>query len=122
MATQPLPLAGLRVVDYTHFLAGPYLSRCLAGMGAEVIKVERPPLGDAGRPLPTRLHSAELRDGRPARPQGLPEQVRGGHGVLDRQVHPLAAAWVGDVGGIPNQGGTLADIRSSVLSGEPVDV
>ena len=23
MATQPLPLAGIRVVDYTHFLAGP---------------------------------------------------------------------------------------------------
>jgi crotonobetainyl-CoA:carnitine CoA-transferase CaiB-like acyl-CoA transferase len=52
MATQPLPLAGMRVVDYTHFLAGPYLSRCLAGMGAEVIKVERPPAGDAGRHHP----------------------------------------------------------------------
>ena len=52
MATQPLPLAGIRVVDYTHFLAGPYLSRCLAGMGAEVIKVERPPDGDAGRHHP----------------------------------------------------------------------
>ena len=52
MATQPLPLAGLRVIDYTHFLAGPYLSRCLAGMGAEVIKVERPKDGDAGRHHP----------------------------------------------------------------------
>ena len=50
--TQPLPLAGIRVVDYTHFLAGPYLSRCLAGMGAEVIKVERPTAGDAGRQHP----------------------------------------------------------------------
>ncbi len=52
MATQPLPLAGIRVVDYSHFLAGPYLSRCLAGLGAEVIKVERPVAGDAGRHHP----------------------------------------------------------------------
>ena len=46
---QALPLAGFRVVDYSHFLAGPYLSRCLAALGAEVIKVERPSSGDAGR-------------------------------------------------------------------------
>jgi crotonobetainyl-CoA:carnitine CoA-transferase CaiB-like acyl-CoA transferase len=47
--TQALPLAGIRVVDYSHFLAGPYLSRCLAAMGADVIKIERPREGDAGR-------------------------------------------------------------------------
>jgi crotonobetainyl-CoA:carnitine CoA-transferase CaiB-like acyl-CoA transferase len=47
--TQPLPLTGIRVVDYSHFLAGPFLSRCLAAMGADVIKVERPKAGDAGR-------------------------------------------------------------------------
>ena len=46
---QALPLAGFRVVDYSHFLAGPYLSRCLAALGADVIKVERPTSGDAGR-------------------------------------------------------------------------
>ncbi|WP_439498143.1 CaiB/BaiF CoA transferase family protein [Bosea sp. (in: a-proteobacteria)] len=51
MTAQP-PLAGIKVVDYSHFLAGPYLSRCLAGMGAEVIKVERPTVGDAGRHHP----------------------------------------------------------------------
>ena len=44
-----LPLKGLRVIDYSHFLAGPYVGRCLAAMGAEVIKVERPGSGDAGR-------------------------------------------------------------------------
>lgn len=49
---QSKPLDGIRVVDYTHFLAGPYLSRCLAAMGAEVIKVERPEEGDAGRAYP----------------------------------------------------------------------
>jgi crotonobetainyl-CoA:carnitine CoA-transferase CaiB-like acyl-CoA transferase len=52
MPTQPLPLAGIRVIDYSHFLAGPYLSRCLAALGAEVIKVERPKAGDAGRAHP----------------------------------------------------------------------
>lgn len=47
--SQDLPLKGFRVVDYSHFLAGPYVGRCLAAMGAEVIKVERPGTGDAGR-------------------------------------------------------------------------
>lgn len=50
---QALPLAGLRVIDYSHFLAGPHMSRCLSAMGAEVIKVERPVAGDAGRASPT---------------------------------------------------------------------
>ncbi len=49
MATQPLPLTGIRVIDYSHFLAGPFMSRNLAALGAEVIKVERPKAGDAGR-------------------------------------------------------------------------
>lgn len=56
---QALPLAGIRVVDYSHFLAGPYLSRCLAAMGAEVIKVERPGEGDAGRAYPYQLEGSE---------------------------------------------------------------
>lgn len=50
-------LAGVRVIDYSHFLAGPHLSRCLAAMGADVIKVERPPRGEAGR------QHAYLKDG-----------------------------------------------------------
>ncbi len=52
MTTQSRPLEGIRVIDYSHFLAGPYLSRCLAALGAEVIKVERPTEGDAGRRHP----------------------------------------------------------------------
>ena len=48
----PPPLHGIRVIDYSHFLAGPFLSRCLAAMGAEVIKVERPTAGDGGRAHP----------------------------------------------------------------------
>ena len=49
---QARPLEGIRVVDYSHFLAGPYVGRCLAALGAEVIKVERPGAGDAGRHHP----------------------------------------------------------------------
>lgn len=47
-----LPLAGFRVIDYSHFLAGPYVGRCLAALGADVIKIERPTRGDAGRDHP----------------------------------------------------------------------
>lgn len=52
-STSNLPLKGIRVIDYSHFLAGPHMSRCLSAMGAEVIKVERPVAGDAGRASPT---------------------------------------------------------------------
>src|SRR5438132_8326258 len=46
-----LPLAGIRVVEFTHMVMGPTCGMILADLGAEVIKVE-PPGGDKTRKLP----------------------------------------------------------------------
>ncbi|WBU56131.1 CaiB/BaiF CoA transferase family protein [Paracoccus sediminicola] len=46
-----LPLEGLIVVDLSQFLSGPYCSLRLSDLGARVIKVERPGVGDLSRRL-----------------------------------------------------------------------
>ncbi len=46
-----LPLAGLRVLDFSQFLAGPSCALRLADLGADVVKVERPDGGDLCRGL-----------------------------------------------------------------------
>ena len=46
------PLSGIRVIALEQYMAGPYCSMLLADAGAEVIKIERPGVGDPRRSIP----------------------------------------------------------------------
>jgi crotonobetainyl-CoA:carnitine CoA-transferase CaiB-like acyl-CoA transferase len=53
-------LQGIRVVDFTQYLAGPTVTRLMAEMGADVVKVEQAPGGDPSRLLPLRIGERSL--------------------------------------------------------------
>lgn len=55
-AESPLPLSGVKVLDLSAYIAGPYGCALLGDMGAEVIKIE-PPEGDNLRKYPSTLAS-----------------------------------------------------------------
>ncbi|MDP6512882.1 MAG: CoA transferase [SAR202 cluster bacterium] len=47
-----MALDDVKILDFTHHLAGPFCAKLLAGYGADVIKVERPGIGDPTRSIP----------------------------------------------------------------------
>ncbi len=50
------PLDGIKVIDFSRVLAGPYCAMILADLGAEVVKIEPPPSGDDTRGVGPFLH------------------------------------------------------------------
>src|SRR5687768_954358 len=57
------PLAGIRVLDLSRVLSGPWAAQTLGDLGADVIKVEEPKKGDLFRTSPPHIKD---RDGKPA--------------------------------------------------------
>src|ERR1700733_14841286 len=88
----PLALAGIRVADFSHFIAGPLCSRILADLGAEVIKIEKADGGDdfrSLRPAVTKQEGAtELWANRNKKSIALdlklPEALRMSREIIDR--------------------------------------
>src|SRR6516165_6416608 len=48
----PGPLGGLKVIDLTRVLAGPFATQLLGDLGAEILKIEQPGTGDETRKFP----------------------------------------------------------------------
>ncbi|MBC5767309.1 CaiB/BaiF CoA transferase family protein [Ramlibacter albus] len=59
----PTALQGIRIVDFSHFVAGPFATTILGDMGADVIKVEPPERGDELRYYPPAVPGLESQGG-----------------------------------------------------------
>lgn len=86
------PLDGITVLDFTRILAGPYCTRLLADLGARVIKIERPWVGDETREAPDQLE--------PGRQDQSTYFIRFNTGKLSLALdlaHPLARGVIEDL-------------------------
>lgn len=52
-------MEGIRVIDLTTFMTGPFATMALGDLGAEIIKIEQPGMGDASRHIPPYYHEGE---------------------------------------------------------------
>src|SRR5580698_3030593 len=83
------PLAGLRVLDLTRVLAGPFCTMILGDLGAEIIKVEEIEGGDQTRHIPPYVNSEShyfLAINRNKKSLAIDSRTAGGRAVL----HDLA--------------------------------
>jgi alpha-methylacyl-CoA racemase len=82
-----LPLAGIHILDFTRLLPGGLASQMLGDLGADVIKVEEPGLGDYGRLMPPLVNGtglAYLATNRNKRSLALNLKSEGGRAVFKR--------------------------------------
>lgn len=73
----PLPLAGLKVLDFTTLLPGPYATQLLADMGAEVLRVESPTRPDLVKLMPPFVGKGD-------------DKVSAAHATLNRNKQSMA--------------------------------
>jgi crotonobetainyl-CoA:carnitine CoA-transferase CaiB-like acyl-CoA transferase len=84
----PAPLAGIRVLDFTHVLAGPFCTRLLADLGADVVRVESSKHPDHPWPSsfisPDRRHASYLNTNRSKRSVAVDLKNEGGQQIAAR--------------------------------------
>jgi crotonobetainyl-CoA:carnitine CoA-transferase CaiB-like acyl-CoA transferase len=85
----PAPLEGLLILDFTRLLPGPFATQLLCNLGAEVIKIEDPTLGDYMRSVPPSIQGvsyAYLMVNRGKRSLSIDLKTKEGRGILYKLV------------------------------------
>ena len=103
-------LDGYKVLDFTHFVAGPTATRMMAQMGAEVVKVELAPHGDQARTV------AFLRDQRSAY---FIQQNRGKQGVCVDMRNPAGRALIKEL--VPRFDVMVENFAPGIIGGMGLD-
>jgi len=86
---RPLPLDGVRVLDFTQITLGPIATQMLGDFGAEVIKIERPAAGDFLRTTlaqPDGTSFLFIAGNRNKRAMTLDLRTPGGRGIMERLI------------------------------------
>ena len=111
------PLEGVRILDLTWVLAGPFASMVLCDLGADVIKVERPPIGDVARmtaPLVNGESCYFLSVNRGKRSIALDLKSEPGRAVFERLVESSDAVFSNLRGDQPDRLGLTYDVLGRI--------